>query len=321
MHFFLGSNSPKGFFSKMDIFSENLPSDWKCNVIKGGPGCGKSTYMKKIADEIIDMGFEVEYIHCPSDPLSLDAIICDDLKLCYVDGTAPHVIDPVYPGISGKIIDLGSKRKVNKSSKDKIRDLDDKSKDLRSRSQKYLISFRSILSNSIEESIKKINTENINKLIYKIKNKFFKKDLTKKSKQLTRLISSMGPKGLLFFNQNFEDYEVYQINDDLNLETDILFRKLLNESNAKGYNSIICLNPLAFNEKIESLIFPEINFAIFAKNRWQSFFESNKPDKIFESESKLIKEDINLLDSLIKKTKISLSDANNYHSKIEKEYY
>ena len=131
----------------------------------------------------------------------------------------------------------------------------------------------------------------------------------------------MGPKGLLFFNQNFENYEVYQIKDDLNLETDILFRNLLNESNSKGYDSVVCLNPLAFNEKIESLIFPEINFAIFAKNRWQSFFKSNKPDKTFESESKLIKDDIDLLDSLIEKSKVSLADANNYHSKIEKEYY
>lgn len=321
MHFFLGSNSPKGFFSKMDIFSENLPNDWKCNVIKGGPGCGKSTYMQKIADEITDMGFEVEHIHCPSDPSSLDAIICNELNLCYVDGTAPHVIDPIYPGISGKIIDLGSKRKANKLSRDKIQSLDNKSKDLHSRSQKYLISFRSILSNSIEKSVKEINIKNIKKLVCKIKNKFFKSDLSKKSKQSIRLISSMGPKGLLFFNQNFENYEVYQIKDDLNLETDILFRNLLNESNTKGYDSIVCLNPLAFNEKIESLIFPEINFAIFAKNRWQSFFESNKSDKTFESESKLIKDDINLLDSLIEKTKISLANANDYHAKIEKEYY
>ncbi len=321
MHFFLGSNSPKGFFSKMDIFSENLPNDWKCNVIKGGPGCGKSTYMQKIADEIIDMGFEIEYIHCPSDPSSLDAIICNDLNLCYVDGTAPHVIDPIYPGISGKIIDLGLQRKANKSSKNKIKNFDNKSKDLRSRSQKYLISFRSILSNSIEKSIKEINVKNIKKLTSKIKNKFFKKELSKNPKRSTRLISSMGPKGLLFFNQNFENYEVYQIEDDLNLETDILFKNLLNDSNSKGYDAIVCINPLAFNEKIESLIFPEINFAIFAKNRWQSFFKLNKYDKIFESESKLIKDDIYLLDSLIEKSKISLMNANNYHAKVEKEYY
>ena len=117
MHFFLASNSPRGFFSKMDIFDENLPRDWKCNIIKGSPGCGKSTYMKKIANEVEEMNLGVEYIHCPSDPDSLDAVIFPDLKTCYVDGTAPHVIDPIFPGISGEIIDLGKLKNLNEAAK------------------------------------------------------------------------------------------------------------------------------------------------------------------------------------------------------------
>ena len=182
MHFFLASNSPKGFFSKMDFFDKSLPRDWKCNVIKGGPGCGKSTYMKKMAHEIKNMGFDVEYIHCPSDPSSLDAIISNDLKICYVDGTAPHVIDPIYPGFSGKIINLGEKRKINKSSKNKVRKLDMKSKELVEQSQKYLIAFRSILSNSIERELKKIDTKIIKKIHSKISENFVKDKSIKSGK-------------------------------------------------------------------------------------------------------------------------------------------
>ena len=320
-HFFLASNSPKGFFSKMEFFDKELPEGWKCNVIKGGPGCGKSTYMKKVASEIEDMGFDVEYIHCPSDPFSLDAIISHDLKTCYVDGTAPHVIDPVYPGISGKIINLGETRKVNKLSKDKIYDLDLKSKELRNQSQKYLIAFRSILSNSIEKKIKTIEVDFLNKVSREILKKVPKKSFPKKCKKTVRMISSMGPEGLLFFNLNFENTKyLYEIQDDLNLASDIIMRKILDK--LEGHNVIICLNPISFNEKIEALIFPELSFAIFAKNRWQIFSDSEEyKSKKIKVKSKLIYDDIYVLDLLMEKSKKCLKDCYDLHCDIEKAFY
>jgi len=321
MNFFLASNSPKGFFSKMEIFDKELPKDWNCNVIKGGPGCGKSTYMKKVANEIEDMGFDIEYIHCPSDPFSLDAIISHDLKTCYVDGTSPHVIDPVYPGISGKIINLGETRKVNKLSKNKIYDLDLKSKELRNQSQKYLIAFRSILSNSIEQNLKTIDTNLINKIFKEILNKIPKSNSPTKCKKTIRMISAMGPEGLLFFNKNFENFEfLYEIQDDLNLTSDIIMRKILNK--LEKNKVIICLNPISFNEKIEALIFPELSFAIFAKNRWQVFSDSEKyKSKKIKIKSKLIYDDIYILDLLMEKSKTCLKKCYDIHCDIEKAFY
>ena len=328
MHFFLASNSPRGFFSKMNIFDENLPGDWKCNIIKGSPGCGKSTYMKKIAKEVEEMNFGVEYIHCPSDPDSLDAVIFPDLKTCYVDGTAPHVIDPIFPGISGEIIDLGKLKNLNEAAnnKEQIFDLDKNCKKFYSKSQKYLIAFSSILSNSIEQSAETLDIEKLRKISNKISKTFFKKNLFKSSEKSIRLLSSMGPKGLIFFNQNFDLYDyVYYIKDDLNLISDILLDNILKIATKKGYDSIVCINPLSLNEKIESIMFPESSLAIFVSNRWQNFYVPESKKNYEEIEVKNLNSEINLddvdiLDTLLNKAEDSMLLAFESHSHLEQLY-
>jgi len=326
MHFFLASNSPKGFFSKMDIFGKNLPEGWKCNVIKGSPGCGKSTYMNKIAEEMKQINTQIEYIHCPSDPDSLDAVIFPDLKLCYVDGTAPHVIDPILPGITGNIIDLSKYVDINNSNKNrsKILQLNKKSQKFYSQAQKYLISFRSILSNSIEEYIEKIDTNYIKKIFDSISKKYFRKKLPKNGQKTTRMISSFGPQGLLVLNQNFKNFDqIYQINDDLNLESDILLKHLTDLSNKSGHNNIVCINPLSFNEKIETLIIPELKLAFFVKNRWQKpniKWAENTTKIRISKKSQINNHDKDILDLLILKATRSMEKNLSIHLEIEKIY-
>ena len=104
--YFLGGNTTEGFFSCYDSFCR--PEDgaflW---VIKGGPGCGKSSFMRKIGNAAEEQGLNVEYVLCSGDPDSLDGVYIPALKLGYVDGTAPHVIDPQFPAVSGAYLDLG----------------------------------------------------------------------------------------------------------------------------------------------------------------------------------------------------------------------
>ena len=78
--FFLGANSPCGFFSRFDNLYEP-ENGYFCYILKGGPGSGKSSLMKKVASETINKGLEVELIYCPSDPNSLDAVIIPEKKI------------------------------------------------------------------------------------------------------------------------------------------------------------------------------------------------------------------------------------------------
>ncbi|NCB52351.1 MAG: hypothetical protein EOM54_10795 [Clostridia bacterium] len=103
---FLGANSGAGFYSLYDSFaSEDGDFLW---VVKGGPGCGKSVFMKRIGSAAEKNGLDVEYIYCSGDPASLDGIYLPSLKTGWIDGTAPHTLDPVCFGATGAYLDLGA---------------------------------------------------------------------------------------------------------------------------------------------------------------------------------------------------------------------
>ncbi len=103
--YFLGANSAKGFYSLYDHFIN--PEQDFIWVIKGGPGCGKSTFMKRVAQSAETMGLDVEYVLCSGDPDSVDGIYIPAWKTAYVDGTAPHVQEVAVPAAGGAYLDLG----------------------------------------------------------------------------------------------------------------------------------------------------------------------------------------------------------------------
>ncbi|WP_051514960.1 hypothetical protein [Fervidicella metallireducens] len=65
-------------------------------IIKGGPGCGKSTFIRRVGNELLANDFDVDFIYCSADKDSLDGIFIHEIDVAIVDGTAPHVIDPKY---------------------------------------------------------------------------------------------------------------------------------------------------------------------------------------------------------------------------------
>ena len=53
-------------------------------------------------------GLAAEYILCSGDPASLDALVLPQLKIALVDGTAPHVVEPKYPGAVERYVNMGA---------------------------------------------------------------------------------------------------------------------------------------------------------------------------------------------------------------------
>ncbi|KYZ77911.1 hypothetical protein AXX12_16740 [Anaerosporomusa subterranea] len=104
-HFFPGGNTPQGFVSYYDYIIS--PNAKRIFILKGGPGTGKSTFMKRIGAEMNAAGFAVEHHHCSSDNNSLDGIVIPALEIAFIDGTAPHITDPKNPGCVDEIIHLG----------------------------------------------------------------------------------------------------------------------------------------------------------------------------------------------------------------------
>lgn len=102
---FPGSNSAYGFVSYYDQIA-CLQAN-RIIIFKGGPGVGKSSLMKKIGKELFEQGYNLEYHYCSSDNESLDALYIPEKKVALMDGTAPHVVDPKYPGAVEEIVNLG----------------------------------------------------------------------------------------------------------------------------------------------------------------------------------------------------------------------
>ena len=105
-HFFLGANSGQGFQSLFNAFC-TAEDHYDLLVLKGGPGAGKSTMMRKIGRMMEDQGEEVEYLHCSGDPSSFDGVNIPRIRTAVIDGTAPHVIEPRYPAAVDRYVNLG----------------------------------------------------------------------------------------------------------------------------------------------------------------------------------------------------------------------
>ena len=106
VQYFLGANAPDGFYS---LYPEliDLERARAVYILKGGPGCGKSTLMRRVGERMEQAGLETEYILCSGDPDSLDGLVLPQLGVAIVDGTAPHVVEAKYPAVVERYVDLG----------------------------------------------------------------------------------------------------------------------------------------------------------------------------------------------------------------------
>ena len=104
--YFAASNSAEGF---KNYFSEIFSHSDRLYIIKGGPGTGKSSLMKRFAERALTCGYAMEYYYCSSDPDSLDGVLAtrDGYSVGMIDGTPPHSCDPINPGAREEIVDLG----------------------------------------------------------------------------------------------------------------------------------------------------------------------------------------------------------------------
>ena len=108
LSFFGAANGYSGFRSYFkNIFDPNTYN--AIYVLKGGPGTGKSSFMKRLLTDLEQKVDECEAIYCSSDPNSLDGVILrkDNESVAVIDGTAPHASDPIFPGAVDRIINLG----------------------------------------------------------------------------------------------------------------------------------------------------------------------------------------------------------------------
>lgn len=100
-HRFLGAATADGAVDFVPNLTVGLRKRY---FIKGRPGSGKSTMLKKLANAAAERGFDVEIYHCGFDPHSVDMVIVRELGFAIFDSTKPHEYDPERSGDA--IIDM-----------------------------------------------------------------------------------------------------------------------------------------------------------------------------------------------------------------------
>ncbi len=89
---FFGTMLPRDNVNYID----NLTFDLRRRIfIKGRPGSGKSSLLKKIKAMAIEKGYDTETYFCSLDIKSLDMLVIRELGICIFDSTEPHEKFPV----------------------------------------------------------------------------------------------------------------------------------------------------------------------------------------------------------------------------------
>lgn len=102
-HFFASGNTSRGF---INLYESSLQGLERLYILSGGLGTGKSSLIRSIGEHFSEAGYDIWYIHCPSDNESLDGVIIQDVKVGIVDGSPPRVIEPKLPESALKYVNL-----------------------------------------------------------------------------------------------------------------------------------------------------------------------------------------------------------------------
>ncbi|MBQ4100775.1 MAG: hypothetical protein IJC83_04425 [Oscillospiraceae bacterium] len=192
LKFFLGANTPLGFVSRFDMLN-----NYELYIIKGGPGTGKSSLMKKVAS-----GFNnAETIYCSSDPNSLDAVILPEQKIAIADGTSPHTLEPRYLGISEHIVNLCGclDSKKLKQNADELIPLFNKNSLCHTRSCRFLAAASSLISDTYHLSLDVALCEKAKKFANKLAMREIANNLPQKAHEDIRFLSAVTSKGITVY--------------------------------------------------------------------------------------------------------------------------
>ena len=328
---FPGGNTSEGFYSYYRHLLEK--GTRRIFVIKGGPGVGKSTLMKKVANRLIDLGYDLELHHCSSDNHSLDGIVVLDAGIVMVDGTAPHIVDPKYPGGVDEIINLGEywDTEAMELYREKIIASTNEVSRLFARAYGFLNGARAIAENisAIHSHCMDFSPVNRVTLILGtlLTNTYLPEGCEKIGSERHLFSNAYTPEGHIDFTDSIlQDVEkVYYLEGVMGTGKSTLMRKLANRAKEKGMDVEIYHTPL-IPAKIGSVIIKDINVAITSSPHYQhnnnEIINLNQyMDKgLLAGYKDDIQKDSELLESLINLGILNIKKAKEEHDVLEQYY-
>ncbi|MBQ2824045.1 MAG: hypothetical protein IJF18_05655 [Oscillospiraceae bacterium] len=269
--FFLGGSSPDGFRTHFgDIVND---TDFHTYIIKGGPGTGKSTLMKKIA-AAFDGDKEV-YL-CSSDPSSYDAVVLKERKAVILDGTSPHVFEPEYAGAVQEILNLGQCWDSGKLERQKgeiiVAHRNYSLHHLRCR--RYLSAASSVIGDTLAITEAALDIPKLEAFSQRLLKKLVPHKKDGEGRLSYKQISAVTPEGYRTILP--ENDTVYLLNDVNMAATDSFLRKFSELLRNKGYDTEISECLLMKDSFFEHMRVPEAGISFISANRLNGVTVENK---------------------------------------------
>lgn len=259
--YFLGANSKDGFYSLMDRLID--PAEARAvYILKGGPGCGKSSLMKKVGQAAQDAGYNPQYIYCSGDPDSLDGLVIEELGVAFCDGTAPHIVEPRYPGAVERYVNLGEcyDTAALAGHKGKIMEL------MAGYQGAYRRAYRCLkgAGQLMEDNLELLETEVLKAKIKKRAKGIVAREIPKHGgggKVAERFLSAVTCKGQVCLFETVDKLckRVYELADSYGL-SHLLLEELLGAAVERGHDVVVCPDPMAPN-RLQHLLLPEVGVA------------------------------------------------------------
>lgn len=267
--YFLGANSCEGFVSHFKD-SYSAEDGYRAYIIKGGPGTGKSSFMKSIAKKAQENGYEVHLCPCSSDPDSLDGVVIPELKVTLLDGTAPHIVEPDFPGACERLIDLGEYWDFNKLLKNrtKIMAASTKNSLLHKRASGYLSASGELLADNLRLEDNCIKKKQLYAFAKNICEKYIKQKGTT-GRQTVRFIGAVTPKGEISYSETLTSgiKNAVIIEDRYGAVSGKIVEAVKENAVRAGYDVIVFKNPLLPSFICDHIIIPELSLLVASENQ------------------------------------------------------
>lgn len=267
--FFFGANNKHKYASLFgDMY--NPKDDGKHYILKGGPGTGKSTLMKKIANELEKKGCFVERGYCSADPNSLDVVLAPEINFSIVDGTSPHQFETTYPGVTEYIVNLGEAWDKNylKEYKTAIINLTDENKKL----HKKAAGFMTVASQLQLENMKYCDIITDKEKLQNYVKRLCKREIptrkgVEKGKINKRFLSAVSPDGVVVQYDTIValSEKIITIKDNYSVCAPFIMSFIADYATENGFDIYACYCPLFPTAKIEHIFIPELKLCFFTE--------------------------------------------------------
>lgn len=279
LKYFLASNSSEGFVSHFTD-NYNFSDGWRAYIIKGGPGTGKSSFMKYVAVKAVDAGYTVELCPCSSDPDSLDGVIIKDKKIIMLDGTSPHVVEPKFPGVCEEIINLGQfwNGDILRKKAEQIIDVTNRNKKLHKTAAAYISAAGELIYDNFKLSQQFTDLKKARDFGTNIAKRLITKNKNAISKEWIRFIGGVTPKGVIAFKGTVEDFykNIIVIEDKYGATANEIMNAVRQTALLHGYEIITVKNPFLPSKLVDHILIPELSLAVVREYEYIHFSEKHR---------------------------------------------